>query len=208
MLVGRLRRRGLAIGIDDCNALRAALTAGYGLDSDEALRDVCVTLWAKTSEEAALIRTAFAGSGVPEWTVAATVGNEQPGDRLVTSPDDPQEPEPMADGAVQDVVRTREMTGGFTTPGLWPRPGSSRPPYVAARRADPPRYARSRCRPAHGAARRRGADGRTGCSTTARPSARHPQRAVYSNVRTREVSTCVLGFVRPRHSPRSGAGAM
>lgn len=131
MLVGRLRRRGLAIGIDDCNALRAALTAGYGLDSDEALRDVCVTLWAKTSEEAALIRTAFAGSDVPQWTVAATVAEEQPGGHPVPSPPDPEEQVPTPDDPVQEVVRTREMTGEFTAP---PEPGGLDPSlFVTAR---------------------------------------------------------------------------
>lgn len=70
-LIDRLRRRGLVIGVDDCAALRTALAAGLGLRSDEALRNVCISLWAKSTEEAELIATAFDGLGeeLPRWSV-------------------------------------------------------------------------------------------------------------------------------------------
>jgi uncharacterized protein with von Willebrand factor type A (vWA) domain len=125
LLVGRLRRRGLAIGVDDCGALRTALAAGFGIESDEALRDVCVALWAKTNEEAALIRTAFAAVDIPSWTVAAAAPDRVSDDRAAGPAEDPVGPVlTTPDDPVTEVVHTRRMDAGFTAP---PEPGGLDP---------------------------------------------------------------------------------
>jgi hypothetical protein len=71
-LIDQLRRRGLPLGVEDCDALRRALAAGFGWTSDAALAELCVTLWAKTTAEADMVRAAFARIDVPQWTVAHT----------------------------------------------------------------------------------------------------------------------------------------
>jgi uncharacterized protein with von Willebrand factor type A (vWA) domain len=68
-LMLHLRRRGLPLGVDDCEALRSALAAGYGLASDLELRRLCVALWAKSQAEAALVQAAFAQLDLPVWDV-------------------------------------------------------------------------------------------------------------------------------------------
>jgi len=66
-LMLHLRRRGLPLGVDDCESLRSALAAGYGLVSDTELRQLCVALWAKSAAEAALVHAAFAQLDLPVW---------------------------------------------------------------------------------------------------------------------------------------------
>ncbi|GAA3254762.1 VWA domain-containing protein [Dactylosporangium siamense] len=69
-IVDQLRRRGLPIGVDDCDALRRALAAGFGWTSGAALTELCVMLWAKTEAEADMVRAAFARVDAPQWTLA------------------------------------------------------------------------------------------------------------------------------------------
>jgi uncharacterized protein len=69
VLIERLRRRGIPIGVDDCQALRLALAAGLGWESSSRLRELCVMLWAKSAAEAETVRAVFAGAAAPEWTV-------------------------------------------------------------------------------------------------------------------------------------------
>ena len=66
-IVRQLRRRRLQVGVEDCHALRCALAAGFGLSSTEALRELCVSLWAKSPVEAEIVRAAFARVAVPDW---------------------------------------------------------------------------------------------------------------------------------------------
>jgi hypothetical protein len=73
-LLRHLRRHGLPLGVDDCQALRLALSAGFGLRSDADLRTVCVALWAKSPAEADVIRAAFARVEVPVWAIDEPVG--------------------------------------------------------------------------------------------------------------------------------------
>lgn len=70
-IIGQLRRRGLPLGVDDCDALRRAMAAGFGWTSGAALTELCVTLWAKTAAEADMVRAAFARADAPQWTLAA-----------------------------------------------------------------------------------------------------------------------------------------
>jgi uncharacterized protein len=69
-LVQRLRRRGLMLGVDDCYALRQALAAGFGWESGDDFEDLCVALWAKSRQDATVIRASFAAAGLPDWRVA------------------------------------------------------------------------------------------------------------------------------------------
>jgi len=67
-----LQRRRFPIGPPDLDALRDALAAGFGWSSHEALRDLCVALWAKSSREAEILRALFARLPWPaEWTPEA-----------------------------------------------------------------------------------------------------------------------------------------
>lgn len=65
-LVVRLRRRGLPIGVDDYATLRSALSAGFGVESSQQLRDLCVALWATSRAEQEMIVAAFAAEA-PSW---------------------------------------------------------------------------------------------------------------------------------------------
>jgi uncharacterized protein len=62
-----LRRRQLGLGVDDLLALRSAVRAGFGLGSDRALVELCVTLWAKSPGEADSVRAVFARYDPPAW---------------------------------------------------------------------------------------------------------------------------------------------
>ncbi|WP_433207228.1 VWA domain-containing protein [Dactylosporangium sp. CS-047395] len=69
-VVAQLRHHQVLVGVDDLRELRACLRGGYGLGSYEDLRDVCVTLWAKSEAEAAVVRAVFARiEGLPRWTL-------------------------------------------------------------------------------------------------------------------------------------------
>lgn len=65
----QLRRRRLPLGIDDYDALRRGLAAGFGWSSKEDLCQLCVSLWAKSPEEADIVRAAFTRSELADWTV-------------------------------------------------------------------------------------------------------------------------------------------
>ncbi|WP_077000517.1 VWA domain-containing protein [Variovorax sp. KK3] len=95
-LFEQLRRRRLPIGPPDLDALRAALTAGFGWSSQDALRELIVALWAKSPREAAIVRALFARLAWPaDWS-----------------------PEPDADASPATTVRARPRgTRGAATPG-------------------------------------------------------------------------------------------
>ncbi|WP_433125326.1 VWA domain-containing protein [Micromonospora sp. CA-240977] len=77
-LVTRLRRRGLSLGVDDCETLRQALAAGFGLSSTGDLTELCVVLWAKSVGEREIVRAAFANVDVPVWEASAITGEVTP----------------------------------------------------------------------------------------------------------------------------------
>ncbi|MEM9927858.1 MAG: hypothetical protein AAF915_29775 [Cyanobacteria bacterium P01_D01_bin.50] len=58
-LFQQLRRRGFSIGIDDFKELQKSLRAGFGLSSDEALKDLCISLWAKSLAEQEILNSLF-----------------------------------------------------------------------------------------------------------------------------------------------------
>ncbi|MFC5004658.1 VWA domain-containing protein [Dactylosporangium cerinum] len=67
MLIRQLRGRGLPLGIDDCQALRTALGAGFGWGSSRSFHDLCVALWAKSPRDAAIIGAVLARIDVTPW---------------------------------------------------------------------------------------------------------------------------------------------
>ncbi|OUM00588.1 VWA domain-containing protein [Variovorax sp. JS1663] len=74
-LFTQLQRRRLPIGPPDLDALRLALTAGFGWSSPDALRDLLVALWAKSPREADIVRALFARLAWPEhWTPEPVAG--------------------------------------------------------------------------------------------------------------------------------------
>ncbi|MGC4807447.1 hypothetical protein [Micromonospora sp. DT233] len=66
-VIRQLRRRGLPLGVDDCDALRRALAAGFGWSSDQAFEELCVMLWARSTAEAAVVRATLARAELPAW---------------------------------------------------------------------------------------------------------------------------------------------
>lgn len=58
-LFSQLRRRHFPLSPDDYDTLRQALRAGFGWGSEEALRDLCCTLWAKSKTEQEIVQTLF-----------------------------------------------------------------------------------------------------------------------------------------------------
>jgi uncharacterized protein with von Willebrand factor type A (vWA) domain len=74
-LFEQLRRRRLPLGIEDYVALRSALRAGFGLSSRDALRDLCVRLWAKSLQEAEVVQALFERSNLDGWDVPTTGGH-------------------------------------------------------------------------------------------------------------------------------------
>ncbi|MFC5004332.1 VWA domain-containing protein [Dactylosporangium cerinum] len=108
-LVTRLRRRGLPLGVDDCAALRTALAAGHGLESTEALRDLCITLWAKSPRDAELIGAALHLADPPAWVVspvARSAGVQADPPAPVAAP---SEPGPAADPVPITPVPSAEL---------------------------------------------------------------------------------------------------
>ncbi|GIF75193.1 VWA domain-containing protein [Asanoa siamensis] len=122
-LVQALRRRGLPLGVDDLQDLRVALLAGFGLSSTEAFQELCVSLWAKSPEEAATVRAVFARTRIPVWTARLSTGvlpvDPAPGDPVVPAGPPPLDPEPPPPPLL------RPVTG--TAAGAPPRSGSRDP---------------------------------------------------------------------------------
>ena len=58
-LFQRLRRRRFAIGLEDYEALRQALWAGFGWSSQNDLRSLCAALWAKSTQEQKILFALF-----------------------------------------------------------------------------------------------------------------------------------------------------
>jgi hypothetical protein len=94
----QLRRRRLVLGIDDYDALRRALAAGFGWSSREELGRLCVALWAKSPEEAEVVRAIVSRVVLPTWNVSPATGKatDMPSANVVNVPvpraaDDPAE---------------------------------------------------------------------------------------------------------------------
>jgi len=68
-LFRQLRRYGITLGIYDYAELRAALCQGFGLESREALFEVCCLLWAKSLQDKQRIRDVFDTTlaELPDW---------------------------------------------------------------------------------------------------------------------------------------------
>lgn len=107
--VEHLRRRGIPLGINDCDDLWRSLAAGFGWESDEQFVEVCVALWATSAEEAGTIRAVFALVGLPKWRTT------------------PQEETPSSLGA-QGGEAGEAMDGN----GLEAQPSTGPPPTEAA----------------------------------------------------------------------------
>jgi uncharacterized protein len=112
--IGRqLRLRRLPLGIDDYDALRRALAAGFGWSSREELCRLCVALWAKSPAEAEIVRIVVNRSGLATWNVSQTAG--EPMDQPLANAADGPAPG-TADASGGHVPRA-EPVGG---PGLGP----------------------------------------------------------------------------------------
>lgn len=64
-----VRGHGCALGVDDYEAMRLALRAGFGWASPTALRNLCGALWAKSRQERAIVEALFDELGVEHWTL-------------------------------------------------------------------------------------------------------------------------------------------
>jgi uncharacterized protein with von Willebrand factor type A (vWA) domain len=121
-VIAQLRRRRIQVGIADVHALRLALRAGFGLASRDALRELCVALWAKSPAEAKVVRAAFANVAVgllADWatqdlaeTTPAAAGHPQPG----TGESD-EAPAPLPDGPGEPGAGEGPAAGTVPLPG-------------------------------------------------------------------------------------------
>lgn len=66
-LFQQLRQRKLRLGLEDYEAVRHALRAGFGWSSREALRDLCSALWTKSRQEQEILFTLFDQLELPGW---------------------------------------------------------------------------------------------------------------------------------------------
>lgn len=71
-LFQHLLRRDFAIGLEEYDAVRHALRAGFGWTSRDELKKLLCALWATSREEAAVVSALFDQYVVTEWDVAST----------------------------------------------------------------------------------------------------------------------------------------
>lgn len=69
VLFQKLIRCGFALGIEEYQALRSALRAGFGWSSYTDLRELCAALWAKSRAEQALVRSLFDQLPLQDWSI-------------------------------------------------------------------------------------------------------------------------------------------
>ena len=71
-LFRQLHRYGILLGIDDYKELRVALCQGFGLESREALIELCCLLWAKSLQDRQRIRDVFDATLIelPDWSLS------------------------------------------------------------------------------------------------------------------------------------------
>jgi uncharacterized protein with von Willebrand factor type A (vWA) domain len=101
-LFQQLRRRGFALGLEEYEAVRSALRAGFGWSSRRELREVCSALWAKSREERAVVAALFDQHFTSDWRLDAdTVG----------SPAIEAEPAPVTTDELTLVPLEREPEG-------------------------------------------------------------------------------------------------
>jgi uncharacterized protein with von Willebrand factor type A (vWA) domain len=115
--IGRqLRRRRLPLGIDDYDALRRALAAGFGWSSYEELCRLCVALWAKSPEEAEIVRAVVSRGGLATWNVSQTAGEamDQPSANVADVP-----AQRAADDSGEHVTQAEPVRGlGVVPPSI------------------------------------------------------------------------------------------
>lgn len=120
-VIRQLRRRRLPLGIDDYDALRLALAAGFGLSSDEELSRLLVALWAKSPEEAEIVRAALTRSDLEDWKLPTpTQGKGGSGPSPSTGPHgsrpaDGNQPTPGR-GVDEGAPQAKSVTGLGTPP--------------------------------------------------------------------------------------------
>ena len=116
-LVVQLRRRRLQVGIDDVQALRGALRAGFGLSSRDELRELCVSLWAKSPAEAEIVRAAFARmDNLAEWKVFDQAEHLVPLARQVPPAFGEEQQVPRA--ALGEALQVGDPTGTIAVQGF------------------------------------------------------------------------------------------
>ncbi|KAL6968780.1 hypothetical protein U1Q18_052010, partial [Sarracenia purpurea var. burkii] len=94
-LFQKLRRRGFLVTPDDYEALRQSLEAGFGWSSPEALRELCISLWAKSRPEQEILTALFEQLGLLEnedWQLPAVPTTATDPEEKASSPMDLQEP--------------------------------------------------------------------------------------------------------------------
>jgi uncharacterized protein len=98
----QLRRRRLSLGVDDYAALRRALAAGFGWSSLEELSRLCVALWAKSLQEAEIVRAAISRSDLATWNLGERAPRTE---GTAADPAGPAKPtdSPAADGGNEQV---------------------------------------------------------------------------------------------------------
>ena len=105
-----LRRRGFPLTLDDLDALRQSLQAGFGCSSQEALRELCNYLWAKSCQEQEIL-TALFNQLVPKdeawqlFSVPEEEGSDTDSSNLLEQEKSLDDPQP------QEISLTKSPTG-------------------------------------------------------------------------------------------------
>jgi uncharacterized protein len=85
-LFQQLVRRNFAVGLEEYEAARRALRAGFGWSSRDELREVLRALWASSREESAVISALFEQYAIPDWNLTTP----QPSPTDSATPEIPQ----------------------------------------------------------------------------------------------------------------------
>lgn len=109
-LFQQIRRRGFPLGIEDYDDLRRSVRLGYGIDSHQALAELCCALWAKSHQDRdviqALLQRVCENNNISDWQ--ADVHNKRSVDVETTVSDPVQEPtvphsEKLSDDPVEEM---------------------------------------------------------------------------------------------------------
>jgi uncharacterized protein len=136
-LFEQLRRRGFAIGPAEYQAVRVALSEGFGWSSRAELLAVCSALWATSREERAVVAALFDQHVVAEWAPAgspsAQGGTAQGADTGPTQDED--HPAPVAAEIAPEAI-----TPGTTPLGGLPTLNPGELPVLPYRHVFLPQY--------------------------------------------------------------------
>ena len=140
ILFKKLKNYRFHLTLEDLDVLRLALFAGFGWESQFALRELCCTLWAKSREEQDVVRSLFdqlirdEQVELEEWEFLSKIDNVQQKESVID--DELEEPlEPIEEVEQEEETEIKQIGG---LPGIYleipKRPFVFMPQYQVSRR--------------------------------------------------------------------------